>query len=86
MASNLPPGILRAAFTSGTGATRGTTHGSPYGYDTHVPVIFFGPGVRAGVYRRNIAVNDVAPTLAAFFDVEPPSGAFGEALPEVVGH
>lgn len=71
---------------SGHGATRGTTHGSPYGYDTHVPVIFFGPGVRAGVYRRNIAVNDVAPTIAAFFDVEPPSGAFGEALPEVVGH
>ena len=71
---------------SGHGATRGTTHGSPYGYDTHVPVIFLGPGVRPGVYRRNIAVNDIAPTLAAIFDVEPPSGAFGDVLPEVVGH
>jgi len=71
---------------SGRGATSGTTHGSPYGYDTHVPVIFFGPGVRPGVYRRNIAVNDIAPTLAAIFDVEPPSGAFGDVLPEVVGH
>ena len=71
---------------SGRGATSGTTHGSPYGYDSHVPVIFFGPGVRPGVYRRNIAVNDIAPTLAAIFDVEPPSGAFGDVLPEVVGH
>jgi len=49
-----------------------------------VPVIFYGAGVQAGVYRRRIAVNDVAPTLASMFDVETPSGAFGQILREVV--
>ena len=64
--------------------TRGTTHFSPYVYDNHVPVLFFGAGVKPGVYRRNIAVNDIAPTLAAMMDVELPSGAFGNVLPEIV--
>ncbi len=59
---------------------RGTTHGTPYGYDRHVPVIFYGAGIAAGRHRENIAVNDIAPTLAALFDVEPPSGAFGGVL------
>jgi predicted AlkP superfamily pyrophosphatase or phosphodiesterase len=62
----------------------GTSHSTPYGYDTHVPVIFYGAGVRPGVFRRRIAVNDIAPTLASMFDVETPSGAYGEVLREVV--
>ncbi|MGD0578969.1 MAG: alkaline phosphatase family protein [Bryobacteraceae bacterium] len=66
------------------GGTSGTSHSTPYSYDTHVPVIFYGAGVQAGVYRRRIAPNDIAPTLASMFNVETPSGAFGEALREVV--
>ncbi len=66
------------------GGTSGTSHSTPYSYDTHVPVIFYGAGIQPGVYRRRIAVNDVAPTLASMFDVETPSGAFGQILREVV--
>jgi len=66
------------------GGSSGTSHSTPYSYDNHVPVIFYGAGVKAGVYRRRIAPNDIAPTLASMFDVETPSGAFGEALREVV--
>ena len=64
--------------------TKGTTHGSVYGYDTHVPVIFLGPGIRPGRYRHEITVNDVAPTLAEILDVETPSGAAGRVLDEVL--
>ena len=66
------------------GAGRGTTHFSPYVYDNHVPVVFFGGGVKAGTYRRIITVNDIAPTLAAFVGVEIPSGAYGNVLTEIV--
>jgi arylsulfatase A-like enzyme len=62
---------------------RGTTHGSPFGYDTHVPVIFMGAGIRPGRYSESIAVNDIAPTLATMLDVETPSGAVGRVLDEM---
>ena len=53
----------------------GTTHGAPFDYDTHVPVLFLGPQIRAGRYNANIMVNDIAPTLATMLDVETPAGA-----------
>ena len=55
----------------------------PYVYDNHVPVVFFGLGVKPGTYRRNITVHEIAPTLAAAIGVEIPSGAFGNVLPEI---
>lgn len=61
-----------------------TTHFTPYNYDTHVPVIFFGAGVKPGWHSNNIQVNDIAPTLAALMDVELPSGAFGRVLTEIL--
>ncbi|MBV9507597.1 MAG: alkaline phosphatase family protein [Acidobacteriia bacterium] len=61
-----------------------TTHFTPYNYDTHVPVIFFGAGVKAGWRQEKIEVNDIAPTLAALMDVETPSGAFGRVLTEIL--
>ena len=45
--------------------TTGTTHGSPYDYDTHVPVVFFGAGIAPGRYPSAATPADVAPTLAA---------------------
>jgi len=62
-----------------------TTHFTPYNYDTHVPVIFFGAGVKPGWRSNNVQVNDIAPTLAALMDVELPSGAFGRVLTEMIG-
>jgi arylsulfatase A-like enzyme len=58
----------------------GTSHGTPYGYDTHVPVIFMGPKVKAGTYSEPIAVNDIATTLSTMLGVEPPSGSIGRVL------
>jgi predicted AlkP superfamily pyrophosphatase or phosphodiesterase len=60
-----------------------TTHGSTFGYDVHVPVIFMGPWIKPGRYHSSIAVNDVAPTLAEILKVEIPSGAEGRILSEI---
>jgi predicted AlkP superfamily pyrophosphatase or phosphodiesterase len=64
----------------------GTSHGTPYNYDAHVPVIFMGAGVKAGRYNGRIAVNDIAPTLATMLDVELPTGAAGRVLVEMLEH
>jgi len=61
----------------------GTTHGVTFGYDTHVPVIFLGSGIRAGEYDNNITHYDIAPTLATILRVETPSGSIGRVLVEM---
>lgn len=62
----------------------GTSHGTPYHYDTHVPVIFAGFGIKPGTYRRRIAPNDIAPTLATILGIQEPSGSIGHVLSEIL--
>ncbi len=68
------------------GGPGGTTHGSPYGYDTHVPMIFWGPRnlVRGGQYHADAAVHDIAPTLANMLGITAPSGSLGRVLAEIL--
>jgi predicted AlkP superfamily pyrophosphatase or phosphodiesterase len=62
----------------------GVMHGTPWAYDTYVPIIFSGPGLDAStVYRRAYPV-DVAPTLAAYLGLKPPSSSVGKPLIEVL--
>jgi hypothetical protein len=61
----------------------GTSHGTPFGYDAHVPVIFMGPGIKARRFDEPIVVNDIAPTLATLLGVETPSGSVGRVLAEI---
>lgn len=58
----------------------GTSHGSPYLYDRHVPVIFLGPGVTPGRSAERIRTVDVAPTLARLAGVPSPADLDGRAL------
>jgi predicted AlkP superfamily pyrophosphatase or phosphodiesterase len=64
------------------GETVRSTHGSPYTYDTHVPLILMGRGVRPGRYEQPASPADIAPTLAALLRVQPPSNAVGRILME----
>jgi hypothetical protein len=64
--------------------TTGTGHGTPFGYDTHVPVIFMGFGIKPGVYNQEIKPNDIAPTLATLLNIETPSGSIGRCLIEIL--
>jgi hypothetical protein len=61
-----------------------TTHGSPWRYDTHVPVVFAGWRVPGGAVYRRVHTVDVAPTLALLLGTKVPSGSAGEPLVEVV--
>jgi len=65
-------------------ATSGTTHGTPYWYDAHVPIIFLGAGIKQGVYGESIAVNDIAPTISTLLGVEIPSGNSGNVLRQII--
>ena len=66
------------------GLTVASAHGSPWTYDTHVPLIFSGPGITPRRIARRVETVDVAPTIAALLGTKQPSGAAGSALPEVV--
>jgi predicted AlkP superfamily pyrophosphatase or phosphodiesterase len=61
------------------------THGSPWRYDTYVPIIFAGFGIKPEVVSRRVHTVDVAITLATVAGTSPPSGAAGEVLLEVLG-
>ncbi len=61
-------------------ATSGSTHGTPYDYDTHVPIVFFGAGVPKGVHTERVGVDDLATTLAPLLGVAPPPLAKGKKL------
>ena len=65
------------------GASVTSSHGQPWANDTHVPVIFMGPGVKPGRIGRRLYTIDVAPTIAAYLSVRYPSGMRGDVLPEV---
>jgi predicted AlkP superfamily pyrophosphatase or phosphodiesterase len=61
-----------------------SAHGSPWRYDTFVPLVFAGPGVPSREIFQRVYTVDVAPTLAALCGVKPPSGSVGEVLVAVV--
>ncbi len=60
------------------------THGSPYSYDTHVPLIIMGRGFAVGKYAQAAAPTDIAPTLAHLLGLEAPSCSVGRVLAEAL--
>ena len=63
----------------------GTSHGSPYAYDTNVPLLIMGQRwIKPGTYGQYAEVVDIAPTLAALLHVRPPAGAEGRVLTETL--
>ena len=66
------------------GETITATHGSPYTYDTHVPLIIMGAGVTPGRYLEAATPADIAPTLSALLHITAPSNAVGRVLIEAI--
>ena len=64
---------------------KGTTHGSPYDYDTHVPLIFYGWNIKHGESMRPVYITDIAPTVSALLKIPNPDGATGNPLSELFG-
>lgn len=62
---------------------QGTTHGSPYSYDTHVPALFYGYGIRKGSSVRYHPITDIAPTISELLKIKYPSGCTGQPVAEI---
>ena len=66
------------------GDTITATHGSPYSYDTHVPLIIMGAGVTPGRYLEPASPADIAPTLSVLLRITAPTSATGRVLLEAL--
>jgi len=66
------------------GGSTGTSHGTPYNYDTQVPFVIFGWGINKGETVRRTSVSDIAPTVSAMLHILPPSGNIGTAVEEAL--
>lgn len=75
--------LLKPGYFQGYGAT-GTTHGTWNPYDTHIPLIFMGWGIKQGFLNRQTSMADIAPTLAALLHIQEPSGNIGFPIEEVL--
>ena len=74
--------IIPKPFGYLSGPSNQGRHGSPYSYDTHVPLIIMGESFRPGRYRQTASPADVAPTLAAVLGIQRPASSSGRVLSE----
>ncbi|HUH46270.1 MAG TPA: alkaline phosphatase family protein, partial [Arenibacter sp.] len=65
-------------------STTGSTHGSPWNYDTHSPLLFYGKGIKKGSTVNRTEIPDIAPTISALLGMAFPSGATGQPIAEVL--
>jgi len=64
----------------------GTTHGSGYTYDTHVPILMYGYGIMAGKSSRKVCITDIAPSISEILGIQYPSACTGLVLKEAIGY
>lgn len=62
----------------------GSTHGSGFNYDTHVPLLFFGKGIAPGSTYKKTVIPDIAPTISALLGISFPNGSTGKPLEFVI--
>jgi predicted AlkP superfamily pyrophosphatase or phosphodiesterase len=64
-------------------ANTGTTHGSWNPYDIHIPLLWYGWGIKAGETSRITHMTDIAATLAALLHIQAPNACVGKVIEEV---
>ena len=74
----LEPGYYTSSYTTGT------THGSWNRYDSHVPALFFGWGVKKGNTNRATNITDIAVTIASILKIQMPNAAIGQPIVEAI--
>ena len=67
--------VLKPYHLFGGDTATGTTHGSPHSYDTHVPLLVMGPGIKPGTYHEHVAPQALAPILARSLGIDTPETA-----------
>ena len=73
--------ILNPQWMEGAG-TGGTTHGLWNPYDSHIPLVWYGWGIKQGKLNRETYMTDIAATLAALLHIQMPSGTVGKVITE----
>lgn len=71
---SLEPGWIEWSYPTGT------THGSHYSYDTHVPLIFWGKKIKNGLNDDRIYIKDIAPTISTLLGISFPNGCTGNPI------
>ncbi|MES2848137.1 MAG: alkaline phosphatase PafA [Bacteroidota bacterium] len=66
------------------GGKKGTTHGLWNPYDSHIPLLFYGWGIKKGNLNRETYMTDIAPTIAAILQIQMPSGCVGHVIRDVM--
>lgn len=77
--------IAEPQWYAGTPRSTGTTHGVWSAYDSHIPLVFMGWGIKPGVSNREVHIVDIAPTLASLLHIMEPNGNIGQPIVEVLG-
>ncbi|MFY0601509.1 MAG: alkaline phosphatase family protein [Cyclobacteriaceae bacterium] len=74
---------MKPGYLFGDYGSKGTTHGSGHTYDTHIPILFFGSGIKQGKTSRYISIIDIAPTLSSLLNISLPSACTGQPITEL---
>ena len=74
---------LQTGWLSSYWSAGGTTHGSSYSYDTHIPLIFWGGNIPQGQTDRKVNIQDIAPSISTILGTSYPNGCTGNPLPEI---
>lgn len=59
---------------------KGTTHGSAYNYDTHIPIVFYGSGIKQGECYQHVNITQIAPTISEILEINQPNGCVSQPL------
>jgi len=76
--------VIAVPTPFGVGYPAGGDHGTPYTYDTHVPLYFYGLAFRPGIYRTRCEPVDMVATLASLLGINAPSASTGRVLTEAL--
>jgi predicted AlkP superfamily pyrophosphatase or phosphodiesterase len=76
--------IFQPNFIESYGGNTGTTHGLWNPYDAHIPLVWYGWGIKQGKLNRETYMTDIAATLAALLRIQMPSGCVGNVIEEVM--
>ncbi|MGJ1194734.1 alkaline phosphatase PafA [Sphingobacterium spiritivorum] len=77
--------VLEPQWYDGSPRSTGTTHGTWTPYDSHIPLIFMGWGIKPGASNRVVNMTDIAPTISSLLHITEPNGNIGKPILEVLG-
>lgn len=76
--------LVQKPFQIPAGGKGGTTHGAPYSYDTHIPILFYGAPFKSGRYPDDVHITDIVPTLCVPLHMTEPAMNMGKPISSIL--